>query len=78
MIKVKIDIQKCKGCKLCLYYCPKKLIKESKNLNKKGLYPVEFDNSNNQECLGCKFCALMCPESAIEIINDEKSKVKKI
>ncbi len=76
MIRVKIDSQKCKGCKLCIYYCPKKLIKESKKLNKKGIYAVEFDNSKD-ECLGCKQCAIMCPEGAIEIIDDEREKNEK-
>jgi len=70
LIEVKIDIEKCKGCKLCIYYCPKKLIKESKKLNKRGIYVVEFDDSKN-ECLGCRQCAIMCPESAIEIIDNE-------
>ena len=76
MIRVKIDSQKCKGCKLCIYYCPRKLIKESKKLNKKGIYVVEFDNSKD-ESFGCKQCAIMCPEGAIEIIDDEREKNKK-
>jgi 2-oxoglutarate ferredoxin oxidoreductase subunit delta len=70
MIKIKIDSEKCKGCSLCLYHCPKNLIKKSKKLNKKGIYVVKFDDSSG-ECIGCKQCAIMCPEQAIEVIDDE-------
>lgn len=76
MIKVNIDSQKCKGCKLCIYCCPKNLIKESKTLNKKGIYIVKFDDPKG-ECLRCKQCAIMCPEQAIEIIDDGKKRKKK-
>lgn len=76
MIKVKIDTDKCKGCKLCVAYCQKGLIKESQKLNKKGIYVVEFDEGRGS-CSGCRFCALMCPESAIEIINEESNEEKK-
>ena len=71
MIRIKIDTEKCKGCRLCIKYCPKGLIVESKKLNKRGVYPVEFDSSKGV-CSGCKSCAIMCPEAAIEIIDDEK------
>jgi 2-oxoglutarate ferredoxin oxidoreductase subunit delta len=71
MIRVKIDEEKCKGCQLCIYNCPLNLLKESKRLNKKGIYVVELDFSKGQ-CIGCKQCAIICPEQAIEIIDDEK------
>ncbi len=76
MIRIKIDTEKCKGCRLCIKYCPKGLIVESKKLNKRGIYPAEFVRGKD-ECTGCKSCAIMCPEAAIEIIDDEKSNDKK-
>jgi 2-oxoglutarate ferredoxin oxidoreductase subunit delta len=76
MIRVKINAEKCKGCRLCIKYCPKGLIIESKKLNKRGVYPMEFVCSNDK-CTGCKSCAIMCPEAAIEIIDDEKTDDKK-
>ncbi|HDZ77257.1 MAG TPA: 4Fe-4S dicluster domain-containing protein [Candidatus Omnitrophica bacterium] len=64
MPKVKINRERCKGCQLCLIYCPKGLIEKDKNLNKKGIQPLVFRNG---ECNGCKFCAIICPDGAVEI-----------
>ena len=76
MIKIKIDEKRCKGCKLCIYYCPRNLIRESKVLNERGIYVVHFDDSRDA-CIACKSCAIICPEQAIEIIDDEREKNKK-
>jgi len=65
MAKITIDQDKCKGCLLCVGFCPKGLIKKSKELNKRGLNFVEF--VGNEECVGCMMCALICPETCIEI-----------
>ncbi len=65
MAKVTINQDKCKGCFLCVYNCPKKLIKKSDKLNKKGFVCVEFED--NGKCAGCAMCALMCPDCCIEV-----------
>ncbi len=65
MAKVIINSEKCKGCLLCLSFCPQGLIKKSKKLNLRSLNYVEFDPQG--ECLGCLQCAVVCPECCIEI-----------
>jgi len=65
MAKIKIDAEKCKGCGLCVLYCPKGHIKQAKFLNKKGAYPVEVLEKG--ECSGCSFCAVICPDLCITI-----------
>ncbi|MFA5156462.1 MAG: 4Fe-4S dicluster domain-containing protein [Candidatus Omnitrophota bacterium] len=69
MAKLKIDKEKCKGCLLCVAFCPKGLIKKSKALNKKGFAFVEF--KDNGECAGCKMCAAICPDCCIEIYEEK-------
>ena len=66
MGKIKINKEKCKGCGLCVIYCPNKLVRISEELNKKGLYTVKFED-HGKKCTGCSVCALMCPDFAIEV-----------
>ncbi|MHB8109118.1 MAG: 4Fe-4S dicluster domain-containing protein [Syntrophorhabdaceae bacterium] len=63
---VNIDQERCKGCTLCIEFCPKKVITLSGKLNAKGYYVAAFDGGN--ECTGCATCAAMCPEVAIEVM----------
>ncbi len=53
----KVNIEKCKGCKVCFDYCPSGAIslKEKKAM-------VE-----GRVCIGCGECVAVCPEGAIEI-----------
>jgi 2-oxoglutarate ferredoxin oxidoreductase subunit delta len=55
----------CKGCELCIFFCPKKLIVLSDKLNAAGYLPASFKDSH--DCTGCAFCAIVCPEVAIEV-----------
>ncbi len=61
---IKIDKTKCKACYLCVEVCPKKLIKQGKEANSLGHFPVEFSDEENQ-CIGCAMCAMRCPDLAI-------------
>ena len=60
-----ISSELCKGCELCISFCPKNVIKLSEKLNAAGYLPALF--SDNGQCTGCAVCALVCPEVAIEV-----------
>jgi len=62
---ISIEQELCKGCSLCIEFCPKGSIALSKKLNLKGYYLAEFDDEKG--CTGCAICALVCPEIAIEV-----------
>ncbi|MQY65506.1 MAG: 4Fe-4S dicluster domain-containing protein [Clostridia bacterium] len=68
MGKIIINIEQCKGCKLCVIFCPKQLIKLSEKLNPAGYHPAEF--IDNGQCNSCGLCYQMCPDVAIEVWRD--------
>ena len=63
--KAFLDAKRCKGCGLCIAFCPKKILAIGSRLNAKGYRPPEI--ADNGQCTGCGFCAMMCPDLAIEI-----------
>ena len=63
-----ISSESCKGCELCISFCPKGVIKLSDRLNAAGYQFAVF--SDNGQCTGCAVCALVCPEVAIEVYRD--------
>ncbi len=64
--KVTFDYELCKGCKLCVAYCPVKILEmDSSKINKKGYNTVKVIDPD--KCIGCAFCAIMCPDSVITV-----------
>lgn len=59
-----IDIEKCKGCELCIVACPEETLALSEHINKKGYHYAVKVNSN---CTGCAACAIVCPEAIITV-----------
>ena len=73
--RVKIDIEKCKGCELCMVACPQDSIELSKGINAQGHhYAVQIKDN----CTGCTSCALVCPDAVITVYrSDPKGKGRK-
>jgi len=67
MAEVLINKDKCKGCKICINFCPTKHLTLSKNLNKRGVLYIEI--SKDTKCIGCGSCFLMCPDSCITVLD---------
>lgn len=66
MAKIIVDEKVCKGCSMCVFACPKKIIALSKTkLNTKGYHPAEL--IDEAACVGCAACATMCPDTAITV-----------
>ncbi|MBU1113167.1 MAG: 4Fe-4S binding protein [Candidatus Omnitrophica bacterium] len=68
--KIVIDHDKCKGCQLCIFYCPVKHLKLTRQLNKRGVRFAE--TGPKTKCNGCGFCFQICPETCIEIYESSK------
>lgn len=65
MPKIEINAERCKGCEICVHFCPKKAIAVSKQMNAKGYHPAE--QIDEEHCTGCAICGMVCPDMAIEV-----------
>ena len=72
---IEIDHELCKGCQICISFCPKNVISVSDVLHADGYLSVVFND--NGECSGCATCALVCPEVAIEVYRVKSSDGRK-
>jgi 2-oxoglutarate ferredoxin oxidoreductase subunit delta len=61
-----LDIERCKGCGLCIYFCPKKVLENADTVNAKGHFPVF--QARPDDCIHCSICCIICPDVAINII----------
>ena len=69
--KVEIDIQKCKGCELCITTCKEQALSLSDSINIRG---YRYAIANNDACTGCVNCALVCPDAVITVYRTHPKK----
>ncbi|MGB4337087.1 MAG: 4Fe-4S binding protein [Bacillota bacterium] len=65
MKKVVIDEAKCKGCGLCVHFCPKSALAMADRINSRGYHPAEL--VDEASCISCGICGRVCPDAVIEV-----------
>ena len=69
MAKIKghivVDVERCKGCGVCVASCPCGVLALSASVNGKG-YPYA-EMVNKDACTGCASCGIICPDSCIVV-----------
>ena len=69
MAKIKgeiiIDVEKCKGCHVCVPACSLKCVGVSTKVNSKGYNYAILENTDT--CTGCANCAIVCPDAVITV-----------
>ena len=66
---------RCKGCGICVHYCPHQVLLLSSQTNAKGYHFPEISAGQESACIHCEFCTLVCPEFAIFTLSIEDSQV---
>ena len=68
MAKVKgaivVDVEKCKGCQVCIPVCPTNTIEIVDIVNEKG---YKYMQDVHDDCIGCANCATVCPDGVITV-----------
>ena len=72
MSRVTFREDRCKGCELCVTFCPKNIIKLASHMNNMGFHPATVDIEDMEKCTGCAICARMCPDVVIEVEKEVK------
>ena len=72
MYKIRVRVDLCKSCGLCVKGCPKEIMILSEDLSPRGVHPAQCKSENL--CIGCCNCAIMCPEGAIEVLEVTETK----
>ncbi|MBL8291348.1 MAG: 4Fe-4S binding protein [Bryobacterales bacterium] len=60
---VHITVDRCKGCAICVEFCPTHVLALSNAFNGKGYHPPYVINA--EKCSGCDLCGMYCPDFAI-------------
>lgn len=70
--RVSIDQGFCKGCGLCVQFCPVHILELDANaITAKGYHPAVCVDED--ACTGCATCALMCPDVAITVYREVRA-----
>lgn len=62
---VTVDSERCKGCELCTYTCPQRVLGMTSNVNGKGYRYAYMEHP--ELCTGCTNCAVICPDGVISV-----------
>ena len=63
--RIVVDVEKCKGCGVCVPACPFDVLDLADEVNGKGFHYAYM--ANEDACTGCSNCALVCPDAVITV-----------
>ena len=64
LLKLEINRDWCKGCGICVKYCPTQVLELDSRDKSTAVRP--------EDCICCTMCELRCPDLAIEVITEQE------
>ena len=68
MTRIEINPAWCKGCYLCVSFCPRGVLGIDQGRWAQGVHPVYVREV--ERCTLCRNCELLCPDLAIEVVEE--------
>jgi 2-oxoglutarate ferredoxin oxidoreductase subunit delta len=69
MVEIQLELERCKNCGYCEYFCPSKAISYGDYINKAGYRTIRVDET---ACVKCGICYTVCPDNVISLIDLEE------
>ena len=67
---IMIQNQLCKGCELCVTYCPEDILEMGTELNTKSYFFPHAIPNKEADCKQCRNCERVCPELSIFLLSE--------
>lgn len=71
--QVYLLLERCKGCGICVEFCPRDVLQISGGMNARGYHYPEITPGKEAACVHCEFCTLICPEFAIYTLDADQA-----